>query len=55
MKITDICPTGFEIQPYSGLKKPCEPIKALPGKIYRVYVAAWGFKSNVVTFTITEK
>jgi peptidoglycan hydrolase-like protein with peptidoglycan-binding domain len=45
------CVSGYETGRYSGITSPCQTIQITPG-IYKIYVTAWGKKSNSVTFIV---
>ena len=49
--VQSYCPSGSETGRYSGITSPCQTIQATPG-VYKVYVTAWGKKSNLATFTV---
>ena len=45
------CESGSVTGRYSGITSACQTIKATPG-VYKVFVTAWGKKSNQATFTV---
>ena len=49
--VQSYCPSGSEMGRYSGITSACKTVEATPG-IYKVYVTAWGKKSNEASFTI---
>ncbi|MBI2055962.1 MAG: IPT/TIG domain-containing protein [Candidatus Sungbacteria bacterium] len=49
--VQSYCESGSITGSYSGITSPCQTIKANPG-VYKVYVTAWGKKSNTATFTV---
>ena len=49
--VQSYCESGSITGRYSGITSSCETVNATPG-IYKVYVEAWGKKSNEVSFTI---
>lgn len=49
--VQSYCESGSITGSYSGITSPCETIQATPG-IYKIYVTAWGKKSNLATFTV---
>ncbi len=49
--VQSYCASGSETGRYSGITSSCKTVQATPG-VYRVYVTAWGKKSNAATFTI---
>lgn len=49
--VQSYCESGSITGIYSGITSPCQTIKTTPG-IYKVYVTAYGKKSNEATFTI---
>jgi len=49
--VASYCESGSITGSYSGIASPCQKIQATPG-VYKVYVTAWGKKSNLATFTV---
>jgi len=52
--VESYCPSGYITGRYSGATSPCQTVEATPG-LYKVYVTAFGKKSNQATFTVTAK
>ena len=49
--VQSYCESGSITGSYSGITSPCQTIRATPGT-YKIYVTAWGKKSNLATFTV---